>query len=243
MSQVRTFISATGIGIGGYLLIGIWSGILLGALYFTTGAVLFEQELFVSNLGLLMGAVTTTALFFQFTDHRYQFLRVRPPTSKELVLAVGGVVVLLAGAIGLEFLLGLFDVGTSDHQIYEAFTTQESPANPTILLALIPISILIIGPCEELIFRGLVQGSLYQSFDRQYAILVTSVIFAMVHFPAYLTASAADATSTLLIVLFLSLILGWLYETTDNLIVPSLAHGIYNAVLFLFLYFEVTGVV
>jgi len=242
MSQIRTFISATGIGIGGYLLIGIWSGILLGTLYFTTGTVLFEQELFVSNLGLLMGAITTTALFFQFTDHRYQFLRVRTPTSKEILLVLGSVVVLLAGAMGLEFLLGLLNLGTSDHQIYEAFTTPESPADPTILLALIPISILIIGPCEELIFRGLVQGSLYQSFDRQYAVLVTSVIFAVIHFPAYLTATVAGAISTLLIVLFLSLILGWLYETTDNLILPSLAHGIYNAVLFLFLYFEVTGV-
>lgn len=241
MSQVRTFISATGVGIGGYLLIGIWSGILLGTLYVISGDILFEQELFVSNIGLAMGAITTTALYLRFTDHGYQFLNIRKPTPKQVGIAIGGVAILLAGAIGVEYILELLSLETSEHQIYQAFTTQESPADPTILLALIPISILIIGPGEEIIFRGLVQGSLYQSFSQRDSILITSIIFALVHFPAYLTATAAEATSTLFVVLFLSLILGWLYEHTDNLVVPSLAHGIYNAVLFAFLYWEVTG--
>ena len=241
MSQVRTFISATGVGIGGYLLIGIWSGLLLASLYVTTGEIVFEQELFISNIGLALGAITTTSIYFHFSDRGYQFLNIKKPSPKQIVIAVGSVAVLLAGAVSVEYLLGLLDLGTSEHQIYQAFTAQESPADPTILLALIPISILIIGPGEEIIFRGLVQGSLYESFSRRNSILITSVIFAVIHFPAYLTATAAEATSTLFVVLFLSLILGWVYEYTDNLVIPSLAHGLYNAVLFAFLYWEVTG--
>lgn len=241
MSQVRTFISATGIGIGGYFLIGLWSALILAPLYFATGGIPFEQELFVNNLGLAMGAITTTALFFQFTDHRFNFLNVKSVNARQVGLVLGSVAVLLIGALGMELILEALNFGTSEHRIYEAFTTGESPPDPTLLLALIPISILIIGPCEEVIFRGLVQGSLYDAFERQFAILITSIIFALIHFPAYLTAAPSEAVSTLLVVLFLSLVLGWVYERTDNLVVPSLAHGIYNGVLFLFLYFEVTG--
>ncbi|PSP27117.1 CPBP family intramembrane metalloprotease, partial [Halobacteriales archaeon QH_2_65_14] len=41
---------------------------------------------------------------------------------------------------------------------------------------------------------------------------------------------------SILILFVLSLVIGWLFEHTDTLVVPALVHGLYNAVLFLALY-------
>jgi membrane protease YdiL (CAAX protease family) len=37
------------------------------------------------------------------------------------------------------------------------------------------------------------------------------------------------------------MILGAIYEKTENIVVPSLVHGVYNAILFTSLYFQVSG--
>jgi membrane protease YdiL (CAAX protease family) len=39
----------------------------------------------------------------------------------------------------------------------------------------------------------------------------------------------------------LGCILGFVYEQTDNLVVPALIHGVYNAILFSLLYVQVSG--
>ncbi len=47
---------------------------------------------------------------------------------------------------------------------------------------MIPISFLLIGPGEELLFRGVVQGVLKRSFNSIYSILIASIIFSVAHY-------------------------------------------------------------
>jgi membrane protease YdiL (CAAX protease family) len=106
-----------------------------------------------------------------------------------------------------------------------------------VLLLLVPFSLLLIGPGEEVLFRGLIQGTLRQTFRPWSAIVIASAIFAVSH----ASALTGDGQFTYMAVVFiLALILGVTYEYAENLIIPTVIHGIYNAILFSFLYLQVT---
>jgi len=66
--------------------------------------------------------------------------------------------------------------------------------NPEIILLLVPASILLIGPGEEALFRGVVQGRLREVFDPVPGILIPSAIFAGLHFFAPSPAAPSPAT-------------------------------------------------
>jgi hypothetical protein len=107
--------------------------------------------------------------------------------------------------------------------------------NPEVLLLLVPASFLLIGPGEELLFRGVVQGRIREAFGPVPGIALASAIFAAIHYFA-LTGGAGGRLVTIGILFLPSVVFGAAYELTDNLVVPSLIHGAYNATLFTVLY-------
>jgi membrane protease YdiL (CAAX protease family) len=111
-------------------------------------------------------------------------------------------------------------------------------ADPTVLLWLIPGSFLLIGPGEELLFRGIVQGRLRETFDRVSGVVLASALFAAVHFAA-LTGGTGGRLVTITVLFFPALVFGSVYELTDNLVVPALVHGAYNATLFALAYLAI----
>jgi len=81
---------------------------------------------------------------------------------------------------------------------------------------------------EEFIFRGMLYRFLKQLGFPKLALLGTSFLFAFIHFDA-----------AVFIPLFvLALALTWLYEKTDNLLAPIVAHSLFNAANLAVLYFE-----
>lgn len=111
--------------------------------------------------------------------------------------------------------------------------------NPEILLLLIPASIFIIGPGEELLFRGVVQGRIREMFGPVPGILIPSAIFAGLHWFALTGGTASGNLVVLVILTGVAVIFGTAYEYTGNIVVPSLIHGIYNATLFSLLYITI----
>ena len=49
-----------------------------------------------------------------------------------------------------------------------------------------------------------------------------------------------DRAVTIAVLFIPSLVFGWAYERSENIVVPSLAHGLYNSTLFGLLYIAVT---
>jgi len=84
---------------------------------------------------------------------------------------------------------------------------------------------------------------LKSAFDTWSAVGVAAVIFAVVHFIAYLDPANIPGTvvTIFLLVLPLGAILGVVYEYSDNLVVPALAHGLYNAITFGLTYADAVG--
>jgi membrane protease YdiL (CAAX protease family) len=144
----------------------------------------------------------------------------------------------LGSNLGISALFGWLGVESTTHSLIRA-----AQDNPGILLALVPLSYLVVGPGEELLYRNVVQKSLSTEFSPPGAVVVASAIFAAVHLPAYAdpSGSALAVLNTLAVVFVLSLILGALYERTENVAVSALVHGSFNAIAFLVTYVEITG--
>lgn len=159
-------------------------------------------------------------------DLDLEFVRVRVPTLGDVgwtVLGLIGVVGLVFGALVVVSLLNAPTAQRSDQDVLFS--------NPELLLLLIPASFLLIAPGEELLFRGIVQDRLRESFSTVSAIVLASAAFA----PAHLLAleGGLQALATTVGVLFVpSLVFGATYELTDNILVPIAIHGTYNALIF-----------
>lgn len=103
--------------------------------------------------------------------------------------------------------------------------------NPEALLVMVPVTIVLIGPGEELLFRGIVQGSLRERFGPVIAIVLASAIFATAHITS-LTGSLESRMVTVTLLFVPTLVFAISYERTGNILVPMLIHGLYNAILF-----------
>ena len=81
---------------------------------------------------------------------------------------------------------------------------------------------------EELLFRGILYPLIKQRGFPRLALWGTSVFFALIHYNLM----------TFLPLVFLSVVLTLLYERTDVLLAPVLAHAFFNAVNFALLIFQ-----
>lgn len=174
------------------------------------------------------------AAYLFYTDHGRDLIDAHVPDFRDIGYLVGGTIALFICLIGLSVISQLLGIKTAQSVVTK-------PNNPTLFLLLIPISIILVGPAEELIFRGIVQGRLRQVFGPVLAIVLASLIFASIHLPGLLGNDLTAQIATVSIVFILALVLGSLYELSGNLLVPALVHGLYNAFQFFIQYLRVTG--
>lgn len=158
------------------------------------------------------------------------------PDLRDLAAVVGGYVLAFGGVLVVASIVTfLVDPDTGANQAAEV-----GMQNPEVLLLLIPASILLVGPGEELLFRGVVQGRLREVFHPYAAIVIAAAFFAGLHFFALTGGSVSGNLVALGILTVPSIVFGAIYEYTENILVPSLVHGLYNATLFSMLYVAVT---
>ncbi|EMA40689.1 CPBP family intramembrane glutamic endopeptidase [Halococcus hamelinensis] len=151
---------------------------------------------------------------------------------RDLGWVLVGFVLLVAASQAVSILLQGIGLAPGTNRIVSAVR-----ADPTLALYLIALSFLATGPGEEILFRGGVQGILRRVFSPVPAVLLSSALFGIAHATATIAASGlAGAGGYVVSTFLLGLILGGLYEYTDNLLVPALIHGAYNAVTFAQLY-------
>lgn len=163
--------------------------------------------------------------YLAFTDE-WGLLRISRPSRFHVALAVAVAVLLLA--LQYAALFGLQQVGITAGQ-NQAVVPGGDPV--TYYVAMIVVSLLVVGPVEELLFRGVVQGGIRQAFDAVPAILIASVVFGLIHLPA-VEGSMAAQWAYVGIAVGLGCVLGLLYERTDNVLIPGFAHGLYNAMIY-----------
>jgi hypothetical protein len=94
---------------------------------------------------------------------------------------------------------------------------------------------LVVGPAEELLVRGGIQGLLKRAWGPWPGIVGASALFGSLHY----IGSGSSALAYVVFSFLLGILLGYLYERTGNLIVPAVAHGGYNAVIYAIQYGQV----
>ena len=175
----------------------------------------------------------TALLYLRYRGNGLAFLRARVPTLRDVGWIVGGFAALLGLLALTQVVFTALGIQSAQNQIVEL-----ASGNPIVFLLLVPLSFLLVGPGEELLFRGLVQGTIAEALHPARAVVLASAIFALVH---YGSLAGSGKFAYLGVVFALALVLGATYELTDNLVVPALIHGAYNAVQFGIQYLAATG--
>lgn len=177
------------------------------------------------TLGQFAGFLVAVGGYLAITDQR-DLLGIARPSLREVGIVVGAGIALLALQYGSLFVLR--EVGLSTGQ-NRAVVPAGDPVG--YYAAMVVVSLLVVGPVEEVLFRGVVQGGLRRAFDALPAILLASALFGVVHLSG-IQGTSAERWAYVAVVLVLGCVLGLLYERTENVLVPGLAHGVYNAAIY-----------
>ena len=125
-----------------------------------------------------------------------------------VIITAGFLVELMARNAGL----------TPEHQEVVLRFMEERSFSGTIAIIIFGV---LVGPvAEEVLFRGFLQPVLKDIMGSTRAIALTSLLFALVHFNAYI----------LLQIFILGVLLGYLYEKTNTLVASISVHILHNTV-------------
>lgn len=149
-----------------------------------------------------------------------------------LALLVTRVITIFIHDLGYMFQLPYFDytdwgpllMNIRSEQLAEAAGSAPIPIMLSVVL-LMPIA-------EELIFRGVILGQLYEK-NGILAVTASTVLFLLFHTVPYIALSG-DSTYLCLYAfqyIPLGLFLCWLYIGTDSIFAPMVLHILYNAIL------------
>lgn len=193
--------------------------------------------------GLLLSILLLQGIAFPLTVFAYlrsqdlslSFLNLRLPTVRDSLWMVSGYILVLALVFTCLIIVASVGAPTAERANQAAFQ------DPQTLLWLIPLSFLVIGPGEELLFRGVIQSRLRRSFSPVSGIVLASAMFAPPHILG-LTGSLSALALTITILFIPSLVFGATYELSENLLVPIIIHGAYDATSFGILYLSVRSI-
>jgi len=210
---------------------GIFVGSLLLAIIVLSSGSGLEDLTFPSalislpiNEGIILAI---TLVFAKQNSATLRNLGLKKPSIKNLVFVSAAAVflLLLGGIISLiqEIILG---PDPSADLILEAML----PQNMLQLVALLAISFVLVGPAEELAFRGFIQRGFENSYGKTVGLIIASLLFGLLH--------GLNSFRSIIPVTVVSLFLGYIWQKTDH-DTTSLAwmHGLYDAIAIAITYF------
>lgn len=229
----RAILVAVGLLVSGFLatvLTGLPVGIAIGLLGYGLDSSAFVVGVFVAN-GVAFGAVGAVYLRRWLGGVPISF------AGRDVRLVAVVTLVSLSFALAAELAFALFGGPAAG-----SLVTESIAADPMFFLGYAALSVFVIAPAEELLFRGAIQGRLRRTFGARGAVFGASLLFALPHAlnfgGGYVT--GAFAATVLFVV---ALLWGWAYERTGTLAVPILVHGLYNTGLATVSYLSHVGVV
>ncbi|MFC7209601.1 CPBP family intramembrane glutamic endopeptidase [Natronoarchaeum sp. GCM10025321] len=224
------------VAVGALLVAGVLDAVLrpIATVLFSGNEMLASALASPTAAGL--GLTVVAAVYLYWHDDGLEFVDLDWLDTRELLYCIGGFIGLLVALIFAAELLAGLGVPSSRSGVVE----QGIERSPDIFLAVLPVSMLLVGPAEELLFRNVIQKSLYATFSQPSAVVLSSVLYAAIYLPAYATVSFPAALGGLALAFVLSLVLAYTYAQTDNLLVPTVIHGGFNAFQYAVLYVAVT---
>ncbi|MBP1986302.1 CPBP family intramembrane glutamic endopeptidase [Halolamina salifodinae] len=218
LRTVQAFVLFVAGVVGGSVGVSLWAGA-APALGVAEGTTAYE---IANTVAQFVGIAAPVALFVAAAGDR-DLLSFEIPDRRGAAIAVGAAVALYVLQIVLLALFSLVDVAPSQNPAVDP-TGREA----TYFLLMIPASVLVVGPAEELLVRGGIQGLLKRAWGPWPGIIGASALFGSLHY----IGSGSGALAYVAFSFLLGCLLGYLYERTGNLVVPMVAHGGYNAAIY-----------
>lgn len=186
--------------------------------------------------GLVLFALAAEAARRDSDDDPVAFLRsfhdLRRPTRRHVYLAGVALGAGLAFQLALGLGVALFapETTAATHA-----SVDDAPARTPAVWLLFAYAVVGAPILEELLMRNGLQKLLTAHRGPALAIVSTSVVFAALHVPAYggFETPAVALAVPLAVVFVDSLLYGWAYWASENVVVAILAHGASNAVALL----------
>lgn len=178
----------------------------------------------------LVGFGVSTWGYLRLRGLSPDYIHVRLPTLRDAGWMGGGtvlVVVLYFAVVSTAVAAGV--------AMPRSAISLAGEGNPDILILTAALSFVLIGPMEELFFRGVVQETMREVLPSSLAVVLASATFASIH---YLTMVGPFVGKLVVLgsLFVTSLVFGFAYERTRNLLVNAVIHGGYNATLLMLAY-------
>jgi hypothetical protein len=176
---------------------------------------------------LIVTLLWGTAIIRKFFNNTY--------TALKLGLAYFGAFTALGIIVSVVilFFLLLFNPATVN------LLNKPNPAlnvSPQLAWIMVVVSILVVGPAEEYLFRGFMFGALLEIFNNTHWLalaLASSILFGAVHLYYASTYGLASLIQFTELVAFGMAMSSTYYYSKGNLSIPSLIHGIFDATGFI----------
>lgn len=170
----------------------------------------------ITSLVVICVAMVFVFLFRGGTRH----FDIRKPSKKHVGLAFVTVITLVGVQLGVDRAALIFEIDAGGLNL--SGTTTSSA------LVTFAVATLFAAPTEELLYRNIIQKRLRKTFSSTSAVLLASTIFTVTHFPNFLQASAVTVLLSLFKILLSSIVLGILYEKTENILINMVCHSVFN---------------
>ncbi|PVX27155.1 MAG: hypothetical protein CW716_03750 [Candidatus Bathyarchaeum sp.] len=168
-----------------------------------------------------------TLLFAKYKGASLKDLGLKKPSLKTIIISSFAAVLLLFLAASISSVQENVFGATPDAEnlVYAIL-----PRDEIQLIALIGISVALVGPAEELAFRGFVQRGFENSFGKTAGLVIASVMFGLLH--------GLNSLYSIIPVTVVSLFLGYIWQKTGgNTTVSAWVHGLYDALAIALAYF------
>lgn len=186
---------------------------------------IYELNFLLPYLFVVQGGLQCllVVLFLYFTNRKIFTERLKPNVWKWSLLAVifGILFPFIQAPLTLIY-TSVLDVEYGMHFKFEGFSALHN-INMLSVILLIPIG-------EELIFRGYIQGRILRGLNYWQAILVSAILFSLLHAPyiELIFESGIGSWATSYLTLFGGLIAGALYYKSNSIGVPIIFHVFWN---------------
>ncbi|REA00933.1 CPBP family intramembrane metalloprotease domain-containing protein [Haloferax sp. Atlit-6N] len=235
-SRIGSVATAIGLTYGTYLvgsvvILTIVTGVGLLGVDLSSRPILRMFLVTVFLQGVTFGGITL--LYLKRYDLGSEFIPVNLPDKHDSAVIAGGSISLLGLLYVASSVISALGLSSAQNQIVAV-----GQENPVVFLLLIPLQFLLVGPGEELLYRGLIQGKLRENFYPARAIVLASALFASIHLFSLTGEGKLVYIGTAFV---LALVLGIAYEYTENILVPTFMHATYNAAQFAGAYLTSTG--
>ncbi|MHA1342897.1 MAG: lysostaphin resistance A-like protein [Promethearchaeota archaeon] len=186
-------------------------------------------------------SIKTRLELFGLTRKGYNNSELIKEITIGFIVAIAGIIlvasVIMTMEVIVEFLFGIEIVRTAGSTPTNDVDLLISGADILILVILVLMMFFIVGISEEILFRGFMQKGLVRNIGKTWGIIITAIIFSLIHLITIFIISFESPT--LFVILFLllffpylsiSLLLGLVYNwRNENLIAVIIAHGAYDA--------------